>query len=107
MEICREWAYILSRCGGVGMLLENCTILFCNKLCFQLWGVWSAGGRFWLSQSGCCWEFHAWRLHGVLFLLRLEIIPAGENVSCLIDYSGWQDVSLRYSARYSLYHYST
>lgn len=43
----------------------------------------------------------------VLSLLRLEIILADENGSCLIDYSGWQDVFLRYSARYSLYHYST
>lgn len=46
-------ANMLSRCRGVVgmMLLENCTILFCHKLCFQHRRVWSEGGRFWLSQS--------------------------------------------------------
>lgn len=75
------------------MLLKNCTILFCHKLCFQHQRVWSEGGRFGLSQSVCllavsgrgdCMRFYSCfdlRLHQLarIVLVQLTILVGRMN----------------------------
>lgn len=106
LGVCIEWANMFSLCGGVGILLEKCTLPFCNKLYCQHCGV----RREVLVIAERLFVYLGF-MHADCMGFRscsgLRLYPAGENGSCPTDYSSWQNIFLKYRAQYCLYNYTT